>query len=97
MAQVEVLAATTAAGSSSDIVVAAGETVAVGAFASTGSISSHFVGTLERLIGEDDYEPVTGFAFGLGNTNAAITAPGTYRVSKGASLQAIGFVTDDGA
>lgn len=104
MAQSTVLSATTSAANSADIVVAAGEVVSVAMFASDGQLSEGTYANIERKIGSN-YQPVQDPSGKRGQlkyapsdstarTEWAIISPGTYRVSKPQTAEAVGIVVD---
>lgn len=104
MPQTTVISATADAANSSDIVVAAGEVATVIMFASDGQMSENTYANIERKIGSN-YQPVKDpdgkrgqLKYSQNDSTArlewTIIAPGTYRVVKPQTSEAVGVVVD---
>ena len=95
MGQTVILAATADQDDSSEFDVVAGAVVAVSSFTASGIIGPQFAATLQRKIGSDFFD-VPGSGLDSIRSEYVVRGPGTYRVTKQVSQQAVGFATDDG-
>jgi hypothetical protein len=93
MAQNTVYAANTAAGTSTDIVVAAGASVNVGIFPATGSAFT-ITGDLATIMLDTPGADVAIAKLTDRCPSVAVSGPGTYRVVKPATAIAIGVFTE---
>jgi hypothetical protein len=93
MPQTIVLAAGTAGGTSSDIVVPAGAEVVIGAFASVGSISES-PNYVARIMQVTPGQPNQVGQIDFATPSLLVSGPGTFRVIAGSSRISIGIFTD---
>lgn len=92
MAQATVLAAGTTAATSTDIVVAAGASVTVGLFVATGSIA--VAGPVGEVLADTPGADNVVAILSIDRPTAVISGPGTFRVRRLATSQAIGVYTE---
>ena len=92
MAQATILAASTAAGTSTDVVVAAGSTVTIGLFtADAGGIPPHEGGDI--LIDTPGNDLLVVSVNGV-KPVVQVSGPATYRSKKGVTSVALGFFSE---
>lgn len=91
MAQSTILAAATAAGTSSDVVVAAGASVTIGLFVASGGLPPQDFALVYQDTpgGDNPLCELTGT-----KPTTVLSGPGTFRVVKGATSVAVGVFTE---
>lgn len=92
MAQNTVLAAGTTAATSTDIVVAAGASVTVGLFVATGDFAVS--GPVAEVLGDTPGADIRVALLSMDRPVTVISGPGTFRVKRLATSQAIGIYTE---
>lgn len=92
MAQTTVLAAGTTAATSTDIVVAAGASVTVGLFVATGGIAVS--GPVGEVWADTPGADIPVATLSVDKPATVISGPGTFRVKRLATSQAIGVYTE---
>jgi hypothetical protein len=92
MAQNTILAAGTTAATSTDVVVAAGSTVTIGIFVSSGDFSVS--GPIVQVMADTPGADVSVATLSPQSPTAVIAGPGTFRAKRMAVSQSIGVYTE---